>query len=304
SGVPSVTVDHEGIGRLGAQYLLGRHFQRLGYYGTNGPWFSELRRRGFEDAVREAGRQCSTLQVQDPLTVYRKWTDQQKEIQRWLQTQRPPVGIMACTDMRARMVVEACNALGLRMPEDVAVLGVDNDPVACEFSDPPLSSISRNDLEVGTQAAALLDRLMSGAPPPEDPLLVPPSGVAQRRSTETLAIEDPKVAAAVRFISAHGGENFGVKQLLRHVGLSRRRLEHRFRECLDCTPHQFINQVRVDRAKELLADPQRLTFSAIAAACGFHDLRRFRLVFHCLEGITPAQYRRTLDKANARNPAV
>jgi LacI family transcriptional regulator len=200
------------------------------------------------------------------------------------------------------MVVEACGPLGLRVPDDVAVLGVDNDPIACEFSNPPLSSISRNDQEVGYQAAALLDHLMGGGAPPDGPVYIPPGGVVQRGSTETLAIENPQIAAAVRYIYAHSGECFGVKQLLGQVGLSRRRLEHYFHECLGCTPYQFINQVRVDRAKELLAGPSRLTFSAIAAASGFSDLRRFRLVFRRLEGLTPAEYRRSLGEASPPGP--
>jgi LacI family transcriptional regulator len=294
SGVPTVTVDHEEVGRVAARYLLGKRFMRLGYYGTHDLWFSELRRRGFEGTVREAGGQCSTLLVEHPLDSHRRWTDQQEEIQSWLKSQRLPVGIMASTDLRARMVVEACGTLGLRVPDDVAVVGVDNDPIACEFSNPPLSSISRNDREVGYRAAALLDQLMSGGGPPDDPVYLPPDGVVQRGSTQTLAVEHPQVAAAVRYIFAHCGECFGVKQLLAHVGLSRRRLEHYFHEQLGCTPHHFINQVRIARAKELLAGPSRLTYSAIAEASGFNDLRRFRLVFRRLEGMTPAEYLESL----------
>jgi LacI family transcriptional regulator len=302
SGVPTVSVDHEEVGRLAARYLLGKHFVRLGYYGTDGLWFSELRRRGFEGVVRDAGKHCSTLLVQHPADPDPRWTDQQEEIQLWLKAQRPPVGIMASTDLRARMVVEACGPLGLRVPDDVAVLGVDNDPIACEFSKPPLSSISRNDQEVGYRAAALLDHLMGGGAPPDGPVYIAPDGVVQRGSTETLAVENPHVAAAVRYIFTHCGECFGVKQLLGQVGLSRRRLEHYFHEQLGCTPRHFIDQVRVARAKELLADPSRLTYTAIADATGFNDIRRFRLVFRRLEGLTPAEYRQSLSEEGLVKP--
>ncbi|MBI5384838.1 MAG: DNA-binding transcriptional regulator [Verrucomicrobia bacterium] len=291
ASVPTVMVDHLATGKLAAQHFLERRFQRFGFYGTRGKWYSEQRREGFAAVVQQAGGQCSDLETLD-ITGHRfRWTNQQEELERWLRTLQPPVGILASTDLRAGMVLDACARLGLRVPEDVAVMGVDNDPVACEFCHPALTSVSRNDREVGYQAAALLDRLMRGGRPPEQPVLIAPDGVVRRRSTETLAIEDPHVAAAVRHIRDNLHEQFGVERIAGRTPLSRRRLEHRFKKTLGSTPYALINELRVERARQLLAQPEKRSLTQVAAECGFTELRRLRLVFLRLTGLTPAKYR-------------
>ena len=211
-----------------------------------------------------------------------------------------PVGILASSDHRAMMIYEACATLNLRIPEDVAVIGVDNDPVACEFCQPPLSSVSRNDVQVGYDAAALLDRLMHGDKAPKKPIVVQPDGVIQRRSTETWAIEDAEIAAAVRFIREHLGENFGVERLLKECRLSRRRLERQFRETMGRSPYAFINELRVAEARRLLAVQDANDLSAIAAKCGFREARRMRLVFQKHTGMKPSRYRQTMRTRSDR----
>lgn len=291
-GVPTVTVDHRATGRLAAEHLLERRFRRFGFYGTRGKWFSAQRREGFRERVLAAGGTCALLEVEDLLSPRSKWTDQEAELTQWLRQLQPPVGILASTDLRAAMVLDACQRLGLRVPEQVAVIGVDNDVVACELCQPPLTSVSRNDWLVGWEAARLLDQLISGSA--QGPLVrrIPPDGVVQRRSTDTLAIEDPVLARAVQHIREHLHQPFGVERLVEHCGLSRRRLEHRFQQALGCSPYAFIVAQRVERAKQLLASPQPKTLTAVATACGFTELRRLRLVFRRLTGLSPAQFRR------------
>ncbi len=298
-GVPTVMVDHKAIGRVAAEHLLERRFRHFGYYGTSGKWYSNQRRAGFVETVRQARGSCAVLQAANLPGARTRWTDQQEELERWLSALPTPVGIMASNDPRAGMVLDACLALGRRVPEEVAIVGVDNDPVACEYCAVPLSSVARKDREVGERAAALLDDLMRGERAPAKAILLPPAGVVLRSSTDTLAIDDPHVAAAHGYIQAHLSEPFGVERVLEASQLSRRRLEQRFRECLGKTPYAFISEQRVEHAKRLLAQRASLRLTRIAVACGFSDLRHFRLVFRRLAGTTPAQYRRALLQTNA-----
>ena len=289
---PSITMDHYAIGELAARHLLERNFRRFGYYGPSDLLFAQLRRDGFCNAVRQAGCDVKVLEVQAvDHSAGHHVDDQEQHIDQWLRQLDPPVGILASSDLRASMVLEACQRLRLRVPTDVSVMGVDNDPMVCDFCDPPLTSISRNDYQVGYEAAALLDQMMEGNPAPEKPVRIPPAGVVERRSSDTVAVEDPLVAEAIQYMRQHVGEHFGVEELLEQLPLSRRSLEYRFRSSLGRSPYDYLNQIRVDKAKRLLSDPHRSSLTKIAMDCGFGDLRRFRIVFQRLVSANPAEYR-------------
>jgi len=289
--VPSVTVDQRAIGEAAARHFLDRRFHRFGFYGLEGKTYSRERERGFTETLTKAGLGCSVLKATNLAENPGRWVDQQAQLVAWLRQIKTPAAIMAVTDLRANMVIEACHKMGRRVPDDFAVIGVDNDPVACGFCRPPLSSVSRNDYEVGIAAARLLDALMRGNPAPDSPIMLPPDRVVARTSTECHGIDDPEIAAVVRMVRTRLNEPFGVEEMLAHTTLSRRRLEQRFYQAMDCTPSVFINEQRVNRAKQLLADPTDQSLTQIAAACGFTELRRFRIVFEKLTGQSPASFR-------------
>lgn len=203
-----------------------------------------------------------------------------------------PVGIMASIDLRATMLIDSCDRLKLRVPADVAVIGVDNNDVICELCRVPLSSVSRSDLEVGCQAAALLGSLMAHKARPASEILIPPDRIVQRRSTEIVAVSNPVIGAAARYVGEHVAEPFGIERLVQAVGRSRRWLTQHFRSCLSCTPYQYICMVRVEQAKKLLAAGEKLPLAEIARRCGFNETRNLRHVFQRLTGTTPAGYRR------------
>jgi LacI family transcriptional regulator len=296
-GLPTVMVDHRAVGRLAAEHLLGRHFRQFGFYGAQGAPFSELRRDGFCETIQQAGGKCRVLEVPRETDARGRWADQEAAIERWVRSLPRPVGIMACNDPRAGMVLDACLAAGLRVPEEAAIIGADNDPVTCASAAVPLSSVARPDRETGCQAAQLLDRLMSGSAPPSSPILLPPEGVVQRRSTESYAVADPQVQAALAYLSGHLGEPFGVERLLAEAGLSRRPFEVRFQRLLGKTPYEFILAQRVARARQMLAEPGGQNFTTIAAACGFTELRHLRTAFQRVTGQSPAEYRRKIVAA-------
>lgn len=290
--LPRVMVDHEAVGRLAAEHLLERGFRRFAYYGLKGAWFSNLRGRGFTERIEQAGGEVSVLETAYGSNARHPWHHYAEPLERWLDTFEPPVGLMAADDHRAAMAVEAGLRVRLNVPGDVAVVGVYNNEVTCEFCQVPLSSVSVPGRKVGYEAAALLDRLMAGKRPPKHDVLIAPDGVVQRRSTDVVTAEDPHVATVVHFIREHIGEEFGVEALERLVPVSRRWLERRFRHCFDCTPHEYICRTRVERAKQLLAGSDKLSMRQIAQTCGFSEPRRLRLVFQRITGTTPAEYRR------------
>lgn len=302
--IPTVTLDQQMVGRFAAEHLLARRFHRFGYYGVRDLWYSEQRRIGFETALKAAGYTCSSIESTNLIRSTRDWRRVSGELARWLRSLQPPVGIMASWDLRAQMLSEACTMIGLRVPEDVAIIGVDNDPIACEFCIPQLSSVSRNDRELGWQAANLLSQLLEGRRSLKHPILIPPDRVVERRSTDTLVIEDPEIAGVVQQIRDHLNEVFGVERILRLSPLSRRQLEQRFRRDVGSSPYAFLNELRVERAKVLLAESRKLTLTTVASECGFSELRRFRLVFRRLTKLSPAEFRRNCVKQNSNHAGV
>jgi LacI family transcriptional regulator len=198
--------------------------------------------------------------------------------------------LLAVQDYRARVVIEECERLGLRIPHDVAVIGMEDDPTLCEFCRPTLSSVSRNAWQLGEETASMLDCLMDGRPRPAD-VVLPSDGVVARQSTDTVAVDDPHLAAAVHFIHDHLGEPFGVERVVEASSISRRQLETRFRDILGCAPHEYLSRRRVERAKQLLCAPNRIKFHNVAKACGFPSVDRMRLVFRRVTGMTPLEYR-------------
>ncbi|HLA85136.1 MAG TPA: substrate-binding domain-containing protein [Thermoguttaceae bacterium] len=293
SGSPRVMADHERIGRVAAEHLLRCGFRRFAYYGLDDFWYSELRCKGFAERIAEEGHSCTVFTMNSSLREGRPWHFGRKELEGWLPTLDGPVGILACDDFRARMVVESCVHLNLEVPGFVGIVGVNNEELVCEFCTPQLSSVVRNDYEIGFQAAALLNRLMHGEAPPEQDILVPPGGVHRRQSTDIVGVNDPYVAAAVRFIRENLDQQFGVKQVAAQVSVSRRCLEQGFRAQLGCTPYEYLSRLRVERAKQLLAGTTRLKINQIARACGFNNPLQLRRAFHRATGTTPKHFRET-----------
>lgn len=298
-GVPRIVSDDHAIGCLAAEHLLGRGFRSLAFCGYTGLLWSARRRDSF------------LAQAPGPARVHESpwggpdagpWEQDQKAIARWLKDLPRPVGVLACNDVRGLNVVDACHRAGLDVPRDVAVLGVDDDPLLCELCDPPLSSVVPNPERIGYEAAALLDRLMdgpspSGGVPPE--LWIPPLGVATRLSTDALMIDDPRVAAAVRFIRENACRGITVRDVLEHVPLSRTALERRFRRDLGRSPQAEIRGVQLRRAKELLIQTD-LKMDRIAELTGFEHPEYFSVVFKREVGRTPGRFRRESRSAASR----
>jgi LacI family transcriptional regulator len=199
--------------------------------------------------------------------------------------------VSAFYDMWGLQLAEVCRDVGLRVPADVAIVGIGNDDLLCEMSRPSLSSVAVPAEQIGHEAAALLERLMAGSAPPERPIMLPPLGVVTRQSSDILAIGDPDVAAAVRFIRQRGHLPTRVGDVLREVPVSRRSLERKFRQILNRGVSEEIRRVHVDRARALLSGTD-LPMSALADHAGFSNATHLSVVFRQETGMTPTSYRR------------
>jgi LacI family transcriptional regulator len=278
--VPSVVPDDAAIGALAYEYLRERGFRSFGFCGHPKAAWSRTREQVFLGRARADGFAASSVDVADQVP------------HEWIASLPKPVGLLAANDRYAWHAVDVCREMGIRVPEDVAVLGVDNDLLLAELVRPALSSVQSNGFLVGIEAGRLLAALLAGGKPPAAPVLVAPEGIVTRHSTEVLKISDEAVVSAVRFIRLHAANPISVADVLEEVMVSRRNLERRFRMALGRSLLDEIRRVRIDRARELLRDTD-FDMPVIAGKCGFMSHVRFSTVFRQITGKTPTDFRRT-----------
>ena len=286
--LPTVLPDDPAVGRVAHEYLAGRGFTRFAFYGYLTPGsYSERRRWGFRRAVEAGGGQWFERDAGE----WAAGGPDAAGLGRWVRSLPEPVGVLCCNDNTAYALLTACARAGVAVPDDLAVLGVDDDELVNTVVTPSLSSITLPAARIGFEAARLLDGMMAGAAPPTGPTLFPPGGVVTRQSTDVSAVEDRDVAAALVFIRAHAAEPIGVDDVAEASATSRRSLERRFRRSLGRTVLGEMRYLRVERAKQLLATTE-LTMPQVAAASGFGDATRLGIVFRQLTGQPPTEYRR------------
>ncbi len=283
STVPWVETDDAAIARLAVEHLVERGFRRLAFVGDAQFNWSRFREEHFVARCASAGATCHVFQPP------RKSTPD--ALKRWLAELEKPVGVFACYDIKAQQVLDACRELDLAVPEQVAVLGVDNDPLLCNLCTPPLSSVVPDANRTGYLAAELLDRMLAGHPVPAQAHLLPPLGVETRHSTDILAIEDSDVAAALRIIRERARDGIDVNDLLRTLPVSRRVFETKFRKLVGRTPHEEIVRVRLQRVQQLLRETD-LSIAEIAPRVGFDHPEYLTVAFKRSFGITPSQFRK------------
>ncbi len=293
-GLPAVISDSAAVARLAAGHLLERGFRRFGYCGDARFAWSASHGRHFEEAVRAAGCPCSVFPSSPGDFV--DWEGERRKLARWIGSLPRPAGIMACYDIRGQQVLDVCRQLGLRVPDEAAVIGQHNDEPLCELCDPPLSSVIPDPRRAGYRAAALLDRMMRGRRERPRVHRVAPLGVAARQSTDVVAVEDREIAAAARFIRENAHRGIGVGDVLEAVPLSRSLLERRFRRLLGCAPYEAILRARLRRAKELLAATD-LPVARVAELAGFSCPEYLSSAFREHVGPSPRQFRRRGQEA-------
>ncbi|MGC3970878.1 MAG: DNA-binding transcriptional regulator [Pirellulales bacterium] len=287
---PWVETDDAAIARLAVEHLAERGFRNFAFCGKPSFAWSRRREEEFQIAARARGTACESYQAGDDDGPTTSWAAEHRRLGQWVRDLPKPVGILACYDIQAQRLLDACREVGTGVPEEAAVLGVDNDELMCDLCSPPLSSIIPNTLKTGYAAAEILDKLMRGETPANEAQLIPPLGVDVRQSTDILALDDRDVAAAVRFIREHACDGIQVGDVLRHVPLSRRVLESRFLKHVGRTPHDEILRIKLDRVKRLLTDTD-LTLDVIADRAGFRHSEYLSVAFKRVIGKSPSGYR-------------
>jgi LacI family transcriptional regulator len=275
-GVAKIRPDNIGIGHLGAEHFIERGYQKFGFAGFSNVLWSRERRDGFVEAVRLAGRECSVFDVDYPGDSTPFWEEEQiGELGRWLKGLPKPIGVMACVDLRAQQLVSAALAAGILVPEEVAVLGANNDTIRCELADPALSSVAPNAFQSGYRAAALLRDLISGEKPASLDQRVEPLGVVTRHSTDGITVE----------------------QVLQHAHASRSQMERKFRQHIGRSPQSEIRRVQLRKIRQLLLETD-FPLKRIAELTGFEHMEYMCVLFKRATGIPPGIYRvRMQDKA-------
>jgi LacI family transcriptional regulator, galactose operon repressor len=300
SGLVNVTTDSETIAHMAAEHLLSCGFKQFAYCGfvaaaTDKASWSQLRLQSFSKRIRQAGFPCYIYP--SVACAGSSWPRERRAMTQWLQSLPKPIGLMACNDDRAQQVVEACKLAGVSVPDDVGVIGVDNDEVVCGLSDPPLSSIAVNFERAGYEAAKALAQLLRGKRTVPQRIVVVATHVLVRRSTDFVATDDVHLAKALRSIRDSAGQHgVGVADVARAAGLSRRALEMRFRNQLNRSILDEIRRVRTDQIARLLAETD-MTVSQIADLLGFEDTHHFARYFRAAKKMSPLAYRQTHGKS-------
>jgi LacI family transcriptional regulator len=291
---PCVVWNSEAIGKMAAAYFLERHYTQFAFVGHifGDSYWSVARERNFRATLRAHGhRRCH---VYAPCTEAerRDWAVERPRMEAWLRALPKPVALFAPNDRRGKQVLDACLDAGVSVPDEVAVLGVDNDEWVCEASVPTLSSIQCDPRPAGYHVAAHLDRLMRGERLKKAEYLVEPIRVVTRQSTEWVAIADQKMAAALRFIRQRAHDpRLRVADVARSVGLSRRATEIRFRNATGRTVREEVEHVRLERLRALLSESE-LPIGEVARQCGFDGLTHLGRVFRQRFGVTMGQWRK------------
>lgn len=290
--LPFVGNDEEAAGRLAAEHLVDRRFTNFAFSGYPcQPWV-ERRCRGFRDALARAGFPLAVRYFSRSFDTVSAWENAQQQLADWLVGLPKPLGLMACSDRHAQHLLDACRRADLKVPDEVGVIGTDNEEAICRLSNPPLSSVANNPQRIGYEAARLLDQMMGGKTGPEiwEPRLIDPKGVVTRRSTDIVVTDDQLVGDALRFIRDHACESVNVNETLRHIARSRSTLYRHFQSAIGRSPHEEIQRVRLERVRELLAQTS-LPLAEIARLAGFEHSEYLVAVFKRRTGMTPGRYR-------------
>lgn len=290
---PTLLPDQEIIARRVVDHFLERGVSNFGYVGVSGrKGWERMRRKAFLNTLNEKGDYHIALRP-ELADLELSWEEEQEQIVSWVKGLPKPIGVMVAHDTQGIQIIDACRRAGIQVPDEVAIVSVDNDPALCELSSPPLSSLDQHVHRLGFEAAKTLDRMMKGEEVAANNYFVEPGHVVVRRSSDVLAIEDERISKAIRFIRDHACENIDVESVAQTAGLSRRSLETKFRQMIKRSPLEEIQEGRYRRVRQLLLETD-FVLADVAEMSGFQYQEYLVRFFKKRTGMTPGQFRRKM----------
>jgi len=282
--------------RLVADHFLSRGFRHFLFYSDAPNWIYDERGQAFRQALGQAGPDARWLRWHESpafCTDRQAWRRKRAWLAQEMKAVSKPVGIFAASDGLALEVLETCEAAGIAVPEQVAVVGAGNSLLAVDAMHTPISSVDVNMETVGYRGAAMLEALLRGEPAPAQPVRVPPFQLIVRKSSDLLAVSHPGVARSLRFMWEHCHESIGVHDLARVASMSVRGFHQAFVDNLGRSPGTELHRIRIERAKKLLADSGE-KIETIAEMCGYQSSNSFWVAFKQATGMSPGKYQKTL----------
>jgi LacI family transcriptional regulator len=287
--IPNITGGYHEAGQLGADYFLKKGFTNFAFYGFNDIVWSRERAEGFEERLKKRGHKVHYFEHKKARST-ELWYYKPSSLSRWLKSLPKPIGLMTCDDNQGQHITEACRQLGIRIPEEVAVLGVDNDEMICDLSDPPLSSIALDAEKGGYDAAKLMDYMIKHGTSDYYNIIVKPVQVITRYSTDIYATNDDHIASSLKYIHQNIDKNLHVDEVVKQVPLSRRALEKRFLEITGYPIYKYIFNLRIEKFTQKLLDTDMSVFE-IALDMGLTDSKNIARQFRQAKGCSPSVYR-------------
>lgn len=292
STIPNITGPHYLAGEMGAEYFLKKGFRNFAFYGTRGIVWSDERYVGFRETVLSANPKF-TFSALRSNTQSDLWHYDPTQLITWLESLPKPVAIMACDDNQAYHITEACQQIGgggiFRIPDDIAVLGVDNDETICKLSVPNLSSLNQAIEQGGYDVARMIDRLIRNPESQWEDIMVMPTHITTRQSTDIYTSNNPHIAQVLKYIHENICQKITVDDLVKEVPLSRRLLETQFKKCMGFSIYDYVIQVRIEKMMQLLCEG--MSVSDAASELGFSDIKNVSRTFKQIKGMTPSEYR-------------
>ena len=290
AGVPNITANYHRMGAMAAERFVSKGFRHFAYFGNNGMCWSDERLKGFRDYLAEAGL-ADSLYIYDQQRVNDLWFYNRSQLFEWLESLPRPVAIMACDDNQACILVEACSSIGMKVPFDAAIIGVDNDEILCNMTIPSISSIDVDIERGGYEAAEMAHRMVLDPAWPGHDIVLEPLRIVPRASSNVMATKDAAIHGALQYINANIDHKIQVADVLEHVPLSRRLLEQRFLKETGMTVYQYITKMRIDRFEQLLLTSKD-SIADIAARMDEPDTKNLSRRFQAVRGCTPSEFRR------------